>query len=86
MYKLNNDMLPPIFQCYFSLNSDIHNYNTRASNKIHKPSIKTESFKRGIISSGEQLWNQLCNELKQAKSNSTFSKLFKSQLLSKYKI
>ena len=83
MYKFINNLLPSTFTNYFSLNSEIHSHNTRASFNFHKPSINTESFKRSVISTGEQLWNNTCPKIKQAKSLSTFVHLFKANLLSK---
>ena len=38
MYKLYHNLLPSQFTVYFSLNSNIHSYNTRAHEK-HIPSV-----------------------------------------------
>ena len=49
--KSLNNLLPPIFKNWFTFCSDVHNYQTVSSNsdKIFKPSYRTDSFRKNLI-------------------------------------
>ena len=49
--KSFNNLLPPIFKSWFTFCSDIHNYQTVSSNsdKLFKPSYRTDSFGKNSI-------------------------------------
>ena len=82
MYKYSNQLLPDIFHDYFSLNSNVHNYPTRNYACIHIPKSNTLSYSKSVLFSGATLWNSLPNTLKFCSSFRTFTKCFKSHLLS----
>ena len=49
--KSLNNLLPPIFKNWFTFCSDVHNYQTvsSTSDKIFKPSYRTDSFGKSFI-------------------------------------
>ena len=49
--KSLNNLLPPIFKNWFTFCSDVHNYQTvsSTSDKIFKPSYRTDSFRKNLI-------------------------------------
>ena len=42
MYKVMNNLVPSFFVNMFTVNSAIHNYNTRQNNNLHVPSYRTK--------------------------------------------
>ena len=52
--KSLNNLLPPIFKNWFTFCSDVHNYQTvsSTSDKIFKPSYRTDSFGKHSITIG----------------------------------
>ena len=46
-----NNLLPPIFKSWFTLCSDVHNYQivSSAADKIFKPSYRTDSYGKNSI-------------------------------------
>ena len=42
MYKVMNNLVPSLFVNMFTVNSAIHNYNTRQKNNLHVPSYRTK--------------------------------------------
>ena len=52
--------MPSIFDKWFTLCSDIHNYNTTASGKLFKPSFRTNLHgKNSITVSAVDAWNKI---------------------------
>ena len=58
--KYFNNILPSIFDNWFTLCSDIHNYNTAASltGKLFKPSFRTILYGKKILSA-VNAWNKI---------------------------
>ena len=57
-----NNILPSIFDNWFTLCSDIHNHNTAASSpgKLFKPSFQTNLYgKNSITISAVNAWNKI---------------------------
>ena len=59
MYKFERQILPTAIQNMFTLNSSIHNYNTRLSSKFHIFSARTNFSKSTVRHQGPVLWNSL---------------------------
>ena len=59
MYKFDRQILPAAIQNMFTLNSSIHNYNTRSSSKFHIFSARTNFYKSTVRHQGPILWNSL---------------------------
>ena len=60
--KYFNNILPSIFDKWFTLCSDIHNYNTAASSsgKLFKPSFQTNLYEKSSITvSAVNAWNNI---------------------------
>ena len=61
IHKSLNNLLPPIFKNWFTFCSDVHNYQTvsSTSDKIFKPSYRTDSFGKNSITIGAiNSWNK----------------------------
>jgi len=74
--------LPIVFSKYFTLNKDIHHYNTRSTENLHLTRVNTARGARNVKFKASQLWNTLPEVLKSAPKISTFKKCLKHYLLS----
>jgi len=84
MYKLMNGILPDLFNFNFTLNNQVHNYNTRQSKNIHEVGCKCSTRKNTIRYIGTSLWNSLPPLLKTKPSISCFRATYKNILQSTY--
>ena len=57
MYKNNNDQIPKVVSNLFKRNSEIHNKDTRQSNLLHTPLIKTPQLSKTIRKTGVAIFN-----------------------------
>lgn len=70
-----NNKLPLVFNNYFTLVRDIHNRNTRRSERnIYIETYKTDTGKSSMKSIGASNWNALKNSTKDIKNLKTFKK------------
>jgi hypothetical protein len=53
----------------FTLNSEIHNINTRKHSNLHQPAPNLTGFKQGIYYSGVKIYNNLPPHIKQMSDN-----------------
>ena len=60
MYKNANGMLPPVMNELFTVNSNIHEHNTR-QRRIHTDRGHTNIFYRSFNNVGPRIWNALQN-------------------------
>ena len=65
VFSYENKKLPYKFQEMFTLNSQIHNYNTRSKHSLHIPPVRTNYRQFSIRYQGPTLFNSLSNEIKQ---------------------
>ena len=63
IFSFENKKLPYKFQEMFTLNSQIHNYNTRSKHLLHIPPVRTNYRQFSIRYQGPTLFNSLSNEL-----------------------
>ncbi len=63
MYKYKMGLLPTIFENMFTLNQDVHSYNTRQSAQIHIPKATLEIRLRAIRNKGAIIWNHFSTRL-----------------------
>lgn len=84
MHKAINNQLPPPFQDYFVLNTAVHNYFTRQSQKIHSTGLRTSARKFSIKSFGTFIWNSLPSSITSNLSPFSFKRTYKTYLLSSY--
>ena len=57
-----NNVLPPIFESWFTYGSDVHNYQTVSptADKIFKPSYRTDSYGKYSVTIGAiNSWNKI---------------------------
>ena len=84
MFSIRNNLTPIGFQDMFTLNSQIHRYNTRTSKSFHLLRIRTKLRQFSIKYQGPMIFNSLDSDIKEAYTYSSFSKKLKSHLISKY--
>ena len=74
-YKTNSY---PNFRSRLTLNSDIHDYNTRISSNLRSPFERLDSGRKSFLIKGIKIWNKLPDGIKSANSIIYFkSKLIK---------
>ena len=80
MYKYKSNSLPRIFDSMFPKNLSFHNYLTRQSNEFHLPLLRTLLAQNTFLYTGPRFWNSLDNEIKDARSLSSFKNKLTSML------
>jgi hypothetical protein len=81
MYNFFNNLLPKSFNDFFTIRSDVHNYNTRNRNNCNQTRNKKVFTDKNIRTTGPILWNSLDDKIKHANSSKYFRKLLKLSLL-----
>ena len=74
MYKVMNNLVPSIFVNMFTVNSAIHNYNTRHKNKnnLHVPSYHTNVSEHSVSVCDVNMWNGIPEEFKELRTCNQF--------------
>ena len=72
MYKYKSGILPKIFENMFTLNSTIHNYNTRQSILFHQPKVSSSMALNSFRVKYIKLWNSLDQSIQQSSTLSKF--------------
>ena len=80
MYKFYNKLLPPQFNQMFTLNSDLHAYNTRQSALYHLPPARTTLMLKSFTCEFPVLWNNLTPEIQRSTTLSRFKNLSRKTL------
>jgi hypothetical protein len=78
MYCQNS---PDFYNDYFKQNNDVHNYNTRNSNKLHVSYKRTNCRIYTVFNKGISLWNFLDDKIKNTKTYFSFKRKAKSLYL-----
>ena len=82
VFNYYTNKLPPVFSNYFTLFSNIHNYNTRDRNQSFiLPQFSNEFGSSALKVEGVRLWNSLNVGMKSLKSIKTFRKSLKESYL-----
>ena len=84
MFKLRHNILPSNFNSMFTLNWQIHSYNTRNSDNFHLTNPRTTLSSKSIRHRGPDVWHSLSNEIKQCSFLSSFKKQLKTKLIAEY--
>jgi hypothetical protein len=63
-YLFHRSTLPEVFSEYFTINANIHSYNTRIKENIHLPSYRLSYGHRCLKNKAASLWNALPLELR----------------------
>ncbi len=84
VYKQQNNLLPNIFNNFYTTNEDINSHNTRQREKIHLNKI-TKTFGQDTMKHvSTTYWNQIPTTFTQFKTVQKFCKIVKQHILSFY--
>ena len=83
MYKVNNNMLPDGVQRMFQTRTS--RYELRGTYVYTKAKVRTNVKQRCISIKGVNQWNNLELEIKLCNTLNRFKKLFKNNIINKYK-
>jgi len=83
MYKIKNDLSPKCMKEYFSINSDIHSYNTRQASLYHVPNYRNDKCQVSIKYQGPTIWNNIPEDIRNSSSLNSFKIHVKRYLLIK---
>ena len=84
MFKFINNVLPESLCDLFKLNSEVHKYNTRSTNKFHLWSVRSKSEAQSITHTGPHTWNAIPENITQTNFQTVFKRKYKGHLLKKY--
>ena len=84
IYLFIHKDLPSTLHNIFTLNSQIHVYDTRHKNDPRNFKHKTATFNKSFLNKGPTLWSEIPNEYKCKFTIKCFSKKIKKYLLDKY--
>ena len=65
MYMVMNNLVPSFFVNMFTVNSAIHNYNTRLEKNLHVHSYRTRVREHSVNVCGVNMWNDFPEEFKE---------------------
>jgi hypothetical protein len=84
MFKYSHKMLPEALTPLFTRTNTIHNYNTRNSNKLRTPRIKTYIAEKFITNSGVKIWNTMSEIITPNQKIGAFKHNLVTNLIEKY--
>ena len=85
MYRHYKNCLPSVFQGYFCMNSTLHGYFTRGSNKLHISYARTDVMRSQLRIAGPKLWNTIDPAIiNNSKHRRSFKQNYKNHLLAMY--
>jgi len=84
IYAHYHATLPLPLTAIFNINANVHNFNTRQRDNIHKPPVKSDVFFRSFLCIGPDMWTKLPDKLKTARTITSFGSQLKLFLLSNY--
>ena len=84
MFKYNKQLLPPVFNDFFSYNNSIHSYPTRSRNNIHLSNPKIVLAHKSLRHHGPDIWNSLSDDVKDITFLNSFKRRMKELLLLQY--
>ena len=68
----------------FTVNSNIHSYNTRSSNRFHRWNYSNNKSKYSLRHTGPALWNDLDLQNFNIQFNNTFKRKYKNVIINTY--
>ena len=85
MYRYHHDLLPPgLPNNKFTVQSDIHNYNTRQALNLHIDPTNTKLAKNTIKTQGPMIWYSINKTIKNCCSLVSFKNSLKKYILAQY--
>ena len=86
MFKLENNLLPCLFENFFTKSSDIHSHNLRTLNNFRPDFAHTTTKLFSIKCSGPRNYSDIPASIKSSKTLSLFKKEYKSYLLRSWRL
>ena len=83
-YLYHKQLLPEVFQNYFTLNKVIHDHNVRENSGVHIFRVKSSLGQRGTSCRASKYWNNLPEHLRNISSHYIFKKELQLYLVNKY--
>ena len=85
MYKYHNQLLPSVFNSFFTKVDQVHSYNTQHTSKLsyYLPKVRTNYWKFNIRFQGPMKWNSIDEDFKRS-SLSLFKLKLKEHLTDNY--
>ena len=83
-YSYQNHTLPLKFHCKFTLQSQIHSYNTRNSCKFRLPFCRTRTKQFSVFYQGPKFYNTLNTNIINASSPFSFKRALKAFICNNY--
>ena len=77
VYKQVNGLLPPVFNSYYTVNSDLGLRRHRSERELHVPYFRLEFGRKSIQCAGAQMYNKLSDDIKTSASIDIFKKSLK---------
>ena len=84
MYSYQNRTLPLKFNCKFTLQRQIHSYNTRNSHAFRLPFCRTNIKQFSVFYQGPKFYNSLTTEIVNSTSPASFKKAIKVFICNNY--
>ena len=84
MYRFSINDLLFVFKNYFTIRSEIHDYQTRFANNLNVTKNRKSFSDRSTRTSGPSLWNSLSTDIRESKTLKLFRKQLKVSLIQKY--
>ena len=81
IFKCQNDLAPQYLTSKFTKRSNIHTHNTSTRNSLQIPLYRKSIGQHTFSYRGANTWNNLCNELRQSASLTSFKRTLKDTLL-----
>ena len=84
MQRYHAKTLSPYLMNMFTVNSNIHSYNTRSSNRFHRWNYSNNKSKYSLRHTGPALWNDLDLQNFNIQFNNTFKRKYKNDIINTY--
>ena len=84
MYKYHYELLPKVFNNYFTKRSDIHDYHTRHSENYNHTRNKKVFTDHAVKTTGPILWNSIDYHVRNANTLNCFRKTIKKYYITLY--
>ena len=84
MYGVTKSTLPGPLRSKFTINTDIHDHNTRQQNDLHIPLYKSHIVFLSFLHKGPELWCSLPQSIKSAPSYASFASRLPKHFINMY--
>ena len=84
VYANSKSLLPSPLQHIYTINHNVHSYNTRQSHDVHYNNVRVDIVFRSFIHKGPEIWSSLPASIKTADSLSSFVSRLKRNYIEQY--